>query len=222
MFDRLAGHYDCLNRMITFGFDGLWRQKVVRLAGLNAHGHLLDVGAGTGDIALTAARKSPFLHVTAADFSLGMMRKGKHRSKGKGIFWCSANALELPFEDNTFDAVTSGYLIRNVADPLKAFQEQLRVVKPGGFVVCLETSPPKENLLKPVILFHLKVIIPFLGRLLGGNQAAYTYLPETTRGFMTPFEMTRCMQNAGFETVTCKTLMFGTMTIHRGRRPRDY
>jgi len=219
MFDRLSGHYDLLNRMMTFGFDSIWRRRVIENTHLPPNGHLLDVGAGTGDIALAALRKISNARVTAADFSFDMMKKGRSRPRGDQIPWCSADALQLPFADGTFDAVTSGYLIRNVVNPLRAFQEQWRVLKPGGRVVCLETSPPKRNLLRPLVVFHLKVTIPFLGRLVGGNQAAYTYLPDTTRQFMSPHEMVATMQKAGFKSVKHRLLMFGTMTIHSGRRP---
>jgi len=219
MFDQLSGHYGLLNRMMTFGFDSIWRRRVIEKGNLSPGGRLLDVGTGTGDIAFTALQKEPLARVTAADFSLGMIKKGRGRPGGSRIPWCSADALQLPFADGTFDAVTSGYLIRNVVNPLQAFQEQLRVLKPGGRVVCLETSPPKQNLLRPLIVLHLKVTIPFLGRLVGGNQAAYTYLPDTTRDFMKPDEMVATMQKAGFESVKCELLMFGTMTIHSGQRP---
>ncbi len=219
MFDRLSGHYDVLNRMITFGFDSVWRRHVIRKAALSSGDRLLDVGAGTGDIALTAVGKDPSLRVTAADFSLGMMRKGRGRKKGQKFSWCAADALNLPFRDKCFDAVVCGYLIRNVLSPLNAFQEQWRVLKPGGRVVCLETSPPKRNLLRPLILVHFKLVIPLLGRLVGGNRAAYTYLPDTTRNFMKPREMAATMEKAGFESVHYRLFMFGTMTLHWGRRP---
>lgn len=222
MFDRLSGQYDLLNKMITFGFDAIWRRRVIERARLSFGGRLLDVGTGTGDIAFTAVRKKPFVRVTAADFSYSMIKKGRSRPGGTQIPWCAADALQLPFADNSFDAVTSGYLIRNVLDPLRAFQEQLRVLKPGGRVVCLETSPPKQNLVRPLILIHLKFIIPLLGRLVGGNQAAYTYLPDTTRGFMKPHEMVALMEKAGFESVGCELLMFGTMTIHWGERSMSF
>ena len=221
MFDRLSGHYDLLNRMITFGFDSIWRRHVIENTHLPPKGRLLDVGAGTGDIAFTALRKIPTARITAADFSWGMMKKGRSRPGGDQIPWCSADALRLPFSDATFDAVTSGYLIRNVVNPLKAFQEQWRVLKPGGRVVCLETSPPKRNLLRPLILFHLRVTIPFLGRLVGGNRSAYTYLPNTTQHFMSPNAMVATMGEAGFESVKYRLLMFGTMTIHSGRKSRN-
>jgi demethylmenaquinone methyltransferase / 2-methoxy-6-polyprenyl-1,4-benzoquinol methylase len=219
MFDRLSDHYDLLNRMMTFGFDSIWRRRVIEKAHLPPGGYMLDVGAGTGDIAFTALQKNPTVTVTAADFSFGMMKKGRSRPGGHQIPWCSADALQLPFANGIFDAVTSGYLIRNVVNPLRAFQEQFRVLKPGGRVVCLETSPPKRNLLRPLIVLHLKVTIPFLGRLVGGNREAYTYLPDTTRRFMNPHEMVATMQEAGFESIAYELRMFGTMTIHTGRRP---
>ncbi len=222
MFDRVAKRYDLLNRMITFGFDSMWRRRVIEEADLSPGGRLLDVGAGTGDMAFTAHKKEPAARITAADFSYGMMKKGRSRPGGNQIPWCCTDALALPFADGTFDAVTSGYLIRNVVNPARAFQEQLRVLKPGGRVVCLETSPPKQNLLRPLIALHLKVTIPFLGRLVGGNQAAYTYLPDTTRNFMRPHEMVTTMREAGFESIRYELLMFGTMTIHSGRRPDTF
>jgi demethylmenaquinone methyltransferase/2-methoxy-6-polyprenyl-1,4-benzoquinol methylase len=219
MFDHLSCRYDRLNRIITFGFDQVWRRRVVRPAMLSPGSRLLDVGAGTGHIAVAASKIHPTVEVTAADFSLAMMKQGITRPGGRRVRWCAADALQLPFRNETFDAITSGYLIRNVVNPVRAFEEQLRVIKPGGCVVCLETSPPKKNLLQPLILFHLKVIIPFLGRLIGGNKAAYTYLPESTRGFMGPEQLAATMEKAGFESVGFNLLMFGTMAIHQGRRP---
>ena len=107
-------------------------------------GRLLDLGTGTGDIAVAAAKKHPTVAVTAADFSLGMMKKGKTPSRGPAGSVVLGGRFGIAFPNQTFDAVTSGYLIRNVANPIRAFEEQLRVVKPGGVVVCLETSPPKK------------------------------------------------------------------------------
>ncbi len=218
MFDRLSGHYDLLNRLITFGFDTVWRRRVIEKTNLHRGARLLDVGAGTGDIALTAQKKMPNLKVTAADFSLPMIKQGRMRPDGNKLQWCVADALNLPFPNQTFDAVTSGYLIRNVLDPVAAFEEQFRVLKPGGRVVCLETSPPKRNIVRPLVLLHFKLMIPLLGRLVGGNQAAYTYLPSTTRNFMAPHEMVATMEKAGFTSVRYQLFMFGTMTLHSGIR----
>ena len=135
MFGEIAGKYDLVNRLMTFGQDRVWRQCVVRAAGMSVNGILLDAGAGTGSIALDALKAEETLCIVAADFTLEMMFTGRSKQNGRRIAWTAADALALPFEDACFDAVTSGYLIRNVIDPLQAFKEQARVVKPGGRVV---------------------------------------------------------------------------------------
>jgi len=125
-----------------------------------------------------------------------------------------SDALNLPFPDNTFDAVTSGYLMRNVIDVKRAWQEQYRVLKPGGRVVCLDTTPPPHNLLYPFINFHLHVVIPTLGRLIAGASDAYTYLPDSTENFLPAEKLAERMTAVGFKSVQFKRLMFNTMAIH--------
>ena len=219
MFGRISGRYDLMNRLMTFGQDRSWRRYVVRKAALPKGGRLLDVGTGTGDIALEALRLDSTLGVTAADFSLRMMQVGRRRPAGQGVFWCHANALKLPFPDAAFDAVTSGYLVRNVIDVRQALEEQMRVVRPGGRVVCLDTSPVPRNALRPFALFHLRVVIPLLGYLLTRNRAAYMYLPESTQAFMEPDRLASIMRSVGLKDVFYRRFMFGTMAVHTGRRP---
>jgi len=221
MFDAISPRYDLMNRLITMGQDGGWRRQVVRAAGLPAEGgRLLDLGAGTGDIAAEALRQHPGLDLTvAADLSASMMAVGRGREGMEGIRWCQVDALNLPFDDATFDAVTSGYLARNVGDRRRLFAEQRRVLRPGGRVVCLDTTPPPGGFLGPLIKFHMGVMIPLLGKLVAGDGAAYRYLPETTEAFLRPEELSRVMEEAGLEGVAFETLMFGTQAIHRGRRP---
>ena len=151
--------------------------------------------------------------------TLAMMQVGRLRAGGNRIKWCAADALDLPFEDARFDAVTSGFLMRNVIDVKKAFVEQMRVTKPGGWVVVLESSPPKENLLRPFILFHLNVIIPALGRLVTGEMEAYRYLPDSTQQFRDPDSLAAVMHQVGFEEVDYKLFMFGTIAVHVGQKP---
>jgi demethylmenaquinone methyltransferase/2-methoxy-6-polyprenyl-1,4-benzoquinol methylase len=140
---------------------------------------MLDVGAGTGEIALDAWRENPALKVVALDLTLNMMRVGREKSSGRRICWVNADALTLPFADETFDIVTSGYLMRNVPDVSRAFREQLRVVRRGGRVACLDTCPPKDNVLKPLISLYFRLGIPVLGGIVSGQWAAYRYLPAT-------------------------------------------
>ena len=219
MFDRIAARYNLMNRVMTFGQDMKWRRFVVRQSRLQSGAKLLDLATGTGDIAFEALRMVPGVIAVGGDFSLGMMRVGKHLPLGEQVMWSGADALNLPFVDRTFDAVTAGYLIRNVYDIPRAFSEQLRVLKPGGRVVILDTSPPPRNLLRPFILFHLKYVIPTLGKLIGKDADAYRYLPESTQAFKTPDELANLMRSAGFVNVGYKTFMFATMAVHWGEKP---
>ena len=219
MFGQIAGRYDLMNTLMTFGQDRVWRHCVVREARLPRGGRLLDAGAGTGSIALEAGAQNLTADITASDFTLAMMLVGRCRAGGERIKWCAADALDLPFSDNHFDAVTSGYLIRNVSDSQRAFAEQYRVLKPGGRVVCLDTSPPGEGPLKPLILFFLKTVIPILGQIISGNRSAYTYLPESTEAFMTPRELATGLASTGFQNVRYRQFMLGTMAVHVGTKP---
>ena len=216
LFARIAGRYDLMNRLMTGGQDVGWRQQVIRLAQLPPGGKLLDLGAGTGDLAFEALRRDASLRAVGGDFTLEMMRVGRTRPNGSLVRWAGADALNLPFPDNTFDAVTSGYLMRNVVDVRRAWTEQRRVLKPGGRVVCLDTTPPPRNLLRPFIEFHLHRVIPALGRLVAGASDAYTYLPDSTENFLSAGRLAERMTEAGFREVRFRRLMFGTMAIHWG------
>ncbi len=218
MFDRIAGRYNLMNRLMTFGQDLRWRRFVVAQAHLKPGDRLLDLATGTGDIAFEALHQVPNLHAVGGDFSLGMMIVGKNLPHGSEVEWSGADALNLPFPDAVFDAVTSGYLMRNVIDIPRAFAEQKRVLKTGGRIVVLDTSPPPQNLLRPFIEIHLRYIIPLLGRLISGNPDAYQYLPESTQKFKTPDELAALMREAGFRSVQYKTFMFGTMAVHWGEK----
>jgi len=219
MFGKIAGRYDLMNRLMTFGQDRHWRQFVVDVAAPPPQGKLLDIAVGTGDIALAARRKYPELFVVGGDFSLPMMRVGKKRPDGTVIAWCQTDALALPFPDNEFDAVVSGYLLRNLVDLRQGLVEQWRVLRPGGVMVALDTTPPPRSLLRPLIQFQLKYGIPFLGRVIAGEPEAYQYLPSSTQTFKTPQELAALMEDAGFVSITCRTFMFGTMAVHWGRKP---
>ncbi len=218
MFARIARRYDLMNRLMTGGQDVGWRREVIRLAQPPPGGKLLDLGTGTGDMAFEALRRDAGLRAFGGDFTLEMMRVGQARPHGRRVRWAGTDALHLPFPDNTFDAVTSGYLMRNVIDVRRAWAEQYRVLKPGGRVVCLDTTPPPRNPLRPLIEFHLHVVIPALGRLVAGAPDAYTYLPDSTENFLAAEQLAEQMTKAGFKEIEFTRLMFGTMAIHWGRK----
>jgi demethylmenaquinone methyltransferase/2-methoxy-6-polyprenyl-1,4-benzoquinol methylase len=215
MFTRIARRYDLMNRIMTAGQDIRWRKQVIRLTQLQPNGRLLDLGTGTGDLAREALEQFPEARVVAADFTLEMMRIGQKRGP---INFSSADALHLPFQDLLFDAVVSGFLMRNVIDLQQALQEQYRVLKKGGRIVILDTTRPKRNLLSPFIWIHMHLVIPFLGRLITGSGDAYRYLPETTQGFVTAEQMAAHMAAAGFKRINYERLMFGTIAIHWGEK----
>ena len=221
MFGQIAGRYDLMNRLMTFGQDQVWRKCVVRAAARPKGGTLLDAGTGTGRIGQEALKDDPLATVVGSDFSLEMMRVGRQRKNGGSMLWCAGDALYLPFKRASFDVVTSGYLIRNVSNAVQAFSEQVRVVKPGGRVVCLDTSPPPDNFFRSAILFFLNTIIPFLGQLISGNKSAYTYLPESTKEFSTPEQLARMMRTAGLADIKYRKYMFGTIAVHVGSKPRE-
>jgi len=215
MFTRIAKRYDLMNRLMTGGQDIRWRRQVIELARLKHNARLLDLGTGTGDLAREALAQSPRAKVIAADFTLEMMRVGQKRG---ALNFSSADALRLPFQEWSFDAVVSGFLMRNVIDLQKAIQEQYRVLKKGGRIVILDTTRPKKNIFSPFIWVHMHLVIPVLGRLLTGNSEAYRYLPETTEGFVTAENMAARMAAVGFKKINYERLMFGTIAIHWGEK----
>ena len=214
MFGRIASRYNLMNRLMTGGQDVRWRRLVLDRAQLPPSGRLLDLGTGTGDLALEALGRDGGLLAIGADFTVEMMRVGRRRAGGTRVRWLGADALNLALPDVLFDAVTSGYLLRNVSDVDRALVEQFRVLKPGGRLVCLDTTPPPKNLLRPFINFHLHVIIPMLGRVVAGASDAYTYLPDSTEHFLTAEQLAERISTAGFRDVHFRRLMFGTMAIH--------
>lgn len=216
MFTRIARRYDLMNRLMTGGQDIRWRKRVIELARLDDNASLLDLGTGTGDLAREALSAFPQARVAGADFTLEMMRVGRRNSP---LDFSAADALQLPFPDFSFDAVVSGFLMRNVVDLQKSLEEQYRVLKPGGRIVILDTTRPKKNVLSPFIWVHMHVIIPALGGLLTGSRDAYRYLPETTEGFVTAEDMAARMEKAGFQKIGFQRFMFGTIAIHWGEKP---
>jgi len=217
VFSRIASRYDLMNRLMTGGQDAHWRKKAIAILNLTSGERLLDLGAGTGDLAREALRQQPTLHVIAADFTMEMMHASP---RGSEFNWSAADALQLPFPNATFDAIVSGFLMRNVGNLSIALEEQFRVLKPSGRIAILETTRPRRNLLSPFIWFHMHGIIPMLGTLISGFREAYTYLPDSTEGFLYAEELAERMKEAGFKNARFRYEMFHTIAIHYGERGR--
>jgi demethylmenaquinone methyltransferase / 2-methoxy-6-polyprenyl-1,4-benzoquinol methylase len=218
MFGRIAHRYDLLNRLMTFGQDLKWRKEAIGKLEAGEDIWLLDLGTGTGDIAYEIKKQYPRARVIASDFTFEMIAVGRERATNRQLIWVIADAQNLPFASNSVRGVISGYLLRNVPDCLAAIQEQYRVVMSGSKMVSLDTTPPKQNLLKPFIELYLRYGIPLLGKLVAGDSEAYTYLPDSTRRFVSAEALAQNMKEAGFERVDFVRRMFGTMAIHWGKK----
>ena len=219
MFRRIAHRYDLLNRLMTIGQDVRWRKELIGHLGLNSGSVVLDLGAGTGDIALEISRRHPTAMVVASDFTAEMVLVGRQRPGGARVSWVIADAMHLPFASECADAVVSGFLLRNVPDVPHSLQEQQRTLKPGGRVGSLDTTPPSQNWLRPFLEFHLHTVIPLLGKLVAGDAEAYTYLPDSTEKFLTAEDLATRFEKAGFQLVGYVRRMLGTIGIHWGTKP---
>jgi len=203
---------------MTAGQDRAWRREVIRRAALPPQGDLLDLGAGTGDLAREALQQYPNCRPVAADFTLEMILAGKGRPESAPLSWLGADALHLPFPEESFDAAVSGFLFRNVSDIAQALAEQRRVLRPGGRIVILDTTRPPRNWMTPLINIHFHYVIPTLGRLITGEGESYTYLPESTENFLHAEQLAERMQTAGFRQVGYRRRMLATIAIHWGTK----
>ena len=218
MFARIAPTYDLMNRVMSGGQDVRWRAKLLDLCDLPAQGALLDVGTGTGDIAAMARRRLPHLTVVGVDFTYEMMAVGHTQPARAALPFVQGDTFHLPFPDNAFDAVVSGFLVRNVVDRIGALREQARVTKPGGRVVCLETTPPDNSVLGPLFQLYFFRVVPLVGGLVSGDPEAYRYLPPSTVAFPSPPQFRHQMEQAGLQNVVYEELMLGSVAIHVGTK----
>jgi demethylmenaquinone methyltransferase / 2-methoxy-6-polyprenyl-1,4-benzoquinol methylase len=207
MFDRIAGVYDPMNRLMTAGLDRRWRRETAR-AVVQPGNRVLDACCGTGDLAIAARREGG--QVTGVDFSERMLERA--RRKSPEIEWVQADVMALPFEDASFDSVTVGFGVRNVADLEDGLRELRRVLRPGGKLGVLEITRP-GGLLRPFFRLWFDVLVPLAGKVLPGG-AAYTYLPASVRRFPGPEDLAGAMRRAGFGYVEWRALAGGIVALH--------
>jgi demethylmenaquinone methyltransferase/2-methoxy-6-polyprenyl-1,4-benzoquinol methylase len=213
MFTRIAGRYDLMNRLMSFGQDVFWRRKMMVKINFPPHAVVLDLGAGTGDLSREVRRLAKGASITAADFTLGMLEAGKD---WQSIQRCNADAMCLPFAADRFDVVVSGFLVRNVENVEQTLAEMVRVLKPGGHLLILDMTRPRSKVLAPFIRFYLNRVVPLLGAMITDQKEAYTYLPDSTQSFLKAEELANKMKAAGLHDVEFETLNFGTVAIHSG------
>jgi demethylmenaquinone methyltransferase/2-methoxy-6-polyprenyl-1,4-benzoquinol methylase len=219
MFARIASRYDRLNRLMTLGQDRRWRRETVAIACRDKPRQIVDLGTGTGDLALEAFRQNPGALVVAVDFSPEMMAYARKKENGDKILWVVANGHHLPFASSTFTASVSGFLVRNLHSLDKFFDEQHRILAPQGMIVTLDTTPPENSLYKPFLVLYLNLIVPLLGWIFAGDPAAYQYLRDTTKQFLSAGALEQKIRRAGFVGVYSVKRMFGIIAIHAGRKP---
>jgi demethylmenaquinone methyltransferase / 2-methoxy-6-polyprenyl-1,4-benzoquinol methylase len=218
MFDAIACRYDLMNRVMTMGQDQRWRRFVVEKAQVSGQVRVLDLATGTGDIAVLACRQCTTGMVIGADFSQNMLREAQKRFVDEPVSWQACDANCLPYQDQSFDAVTFGYLLRNVDDSLVVLREVFRVLKPGGRVVCLDTTPPDRSLTAPLVRMYFRFGIPLLGRMIARDKAAYAYLTGSTLEFHRAEALAALFREAGFGGVGYRKFMLGTIAVHWGSR----
>lgn len=220
MFGRIVPRYDPLNRLMSLGMDSRWR-RAAATAGRPADSLALDVGTGTGDMALELRRRGA-AHVVGADFSSEMLAAAgaKAAAGGEaGLSWALADALALPFPDNTFDCVGNAFLLRNLTDLRAGLGEMARVLKPGGRLVCLDATQPPPGLFRSLYRLYFNHLLPPLTGAISGDRAAYRYLPNSLEGLPDARELTAILTDMGLSDVRFRLLAGGTVALHTGRRP---
>jgi demethylmenaquinone methyltransferase / 2-methoxy-6-polyprenyl-1,4-benzoquinol methylase len=218
LFGRIAPRYDRLNRLMTFGQDISWRKYAIQLLQIPKKANVLDVGAGTGDLSLLIAKSNPDARIVGVDLTPGMLAIAKQRTSDERIDWVIADAQHLPFAKGSFERVISAFLLRNVSHIGQALKEQARVMVAAGRVVAMETTPPRRGWLRPIAVFHLRKVIPLMGRLIARDAPAYMYLPRSIEDFISGEQMAELVKKAGFSGIDCQFRMLGTVSIVSGQR----
>lgn len=217
MFDTISKEYDGLNRVISFGIDVKWRKKVVDIVAKSKANRILDIATGTGDLAINLA-KTNAQEIIGLDISDGMLEVGRkkiaERQLSNKIQMMLADSENMPFEDNSFDAITVAFGVRNFENLEKGLSEILRVLKPNGIFVILETSVPVKTPFKQGYKFYSKFILPTIGRVFSKDRVAYSYLSESASVFPYGEALNNILRQIGFSNVKDLPQTFGVATIY--------
>ncbi|MCB0366847.1 MAG: bifunctional demethylmenaquinone methyltransferase/2-methoxy-6-polyprenyl-1,4-benzoquinol methylase UbiE [Bdellovibrionaceae bacterium] len=221
LFGSISGGYDRANDLMTFGVARFWRKQLVKWSEAQQGDRVLDCATGTGDLALAFAEKvGPTGQVVGSDFCPEMLAVAPEKARKLGVTWASfevADALDLPYEDNSFNVTSIAFGIRNVQDPVKALREMARVTQPGGRVMILETGDNRMPVVGPMIQFYFKVGVPFLGGLVTGKKSAYEYLNNSSNKFPGQKKFLDLMRaSQAFSQVECRSLLGGASYLYKG------
>jgi len=221
MFDGLSSSYDKANRFISLGMDMRWKKRLVKMLVRQSPQSILDLATGTADLPLMMAEKG-LSGIVGLDLSAGMLAVGQERvikaQKEQAISLVQGDSENLPFPDQSFDAVTVSYGLRNYENLERGLQETYRVMKPGASFLILETSVPHQSFLRPFYALFTRGVMPMLGRLFSGNAEAYRYLSKSAAAFPCGQEMCAILQGLGFEQVIVKQQFFGAASIYFSRK----
>lgn len=218
VFGRIARRYDAMNSIMSFGMHHLWRRRTVREAALAPGCQVLDIAAGTGDLALALARTGVPARVLATDFVTEMLDIARHKAGG----WSGPTALEfqvqdgqaLTLPDDSFDVVTVSFGIRNMPDRAAGFREARRVLKPGGRYLILEFTAPSNRLIRPLFALYAGRIVPWLGAVVARDRESYQYLNDSIMAFPAPSDLADELRRAGFAEVRWVPMLFGAVNLH--------
>lgn len=221
VFSSVAGKYDVMNDLMSFGVHRLWKRHFVATSGIREGDRVLDLAGGTGDIAaLLLPRVGETGEVVVGDINAAMLRTGRDRLLDHGLLrglrWAQVNAEALPFPDASFDAVTIAFGLRNVTDKDRALAEMHRVLRPGGRALILEFSRVRQDWMKPLYDFHSFQVLPRIGKLVAHDEASYRYLAESIRKHPDQAALKSMMEAIGFRNVEVRNLSAGIVAIHRG------
>ena len=221
VFDSVAGKYDVMNDVMSFGIHRIWKKIALQHTGLKKGMRALDVAGGTGDLSIVMSKQvGPTGEVVMSDINVAMLEQGRRRLLDKGIAgniqFVEANAEDLPFEDNSFDCITIAFGLRNVTHQDKALASMYRVLKPGGRLLVLEFSKPVVPGLNKLYDFYSFNVLPVMGRVIANDEASYRYLAESIRMHPSQDTLKQMMQDAGFERCTYHNMSGGIVALHKG------
>lgn len=222
MFDNIAHRYDFLNHLLSLGIDIIWRKKAVKYIGSIQPKKILDVASGTGDFAFEALSLHP-KKVTGFDLSEGMMKYGREKATKLGVSnvveFVKGDSEKMPFADNSFDAITVGFGVRNFENLEIGLKEMHRVLRSGGKVAILEASMPQNAIIRSVFSLYFGKIVPVIGKMFSKDARAYDYLPESVNAFPAGLEFVRILENIGFRNVKWQPLTFGACAFYTMEKP---